>query len=527
MKKFEQTVCAVLAAAVILAGGVSCKKNDVPVLSDVLEKGEISYPVKTGGKLTYWVRLVPALGGSVKNFAETPFAKEYMKRTGIEVEYLHPTQNQETESLNLLIASGDLPDIIETNWLDRNPDSAIEKNTITKLNDLIKYYAPNLAKYLSENPDIDRAVKADSGSYYVFPFIRGDELLLSTAGFMLRADWLAGFGLEAPETISEWEAVLDKFKSKTEYPLAMNMSNLNYFAGAFGISTDFYIDGENVRYGANDPEYRDFLALMNKWYTAGYIDKSFSVLDYKIINANMLEGKSGASFGAGGGMMGSYLKAMESKDPEFNLAAAKFPASEKGVKPEFGNKQLPYSPYNCGAVSGKSKNAALAARYLDYSYTKEGHLLNNFGIEGKSYSMVNGVPAYTGFVTKNPENKSMAQVLPLYVRSVNEGPFVQDKGYIEQYYELAEQRDALKIWTDNSHEKHAMPQITLTQDEASEFNKIMSDIKIYKEENTLNFIIGAKPVSDFDAYINGLEQMKIDRAVEIQQAAYNRFLSRK
>ena len=83
-----------------------------------------------GDTLTYWMKLPGNIATSVANYAETPFAKEYMKRTGIEVTYTHPAQGQEDEALNLLLASGNLPDIIETDWIAKNPDSMIQKNII-------------------------------------------------------------------------------------------------------------------------------------------------------------------------------------------------------------------------------------------------------------------------------------------------------------------------------------------------------------------------------------------------------------
>lgn len=48
-----------------------------------------------GETLTYWMKLPGNIATSVANYAETPFAKEYMKRTGIEVTYTHPAQGQE------------------------------------------------------------------------------------------------------------------------------------------------------------------------------------------------------------------------------------------------------------------------------------------------------------------------------------------------------------------------------------------------------------------------------------------------
>ncbi len=88
---------------------------------------------------------LPAALGKRKEFRRNAVCKSSDgKKTGIKVEYLHPAQGQDAEVLNLLIASGELPDIIQTDWLARNPESSIAKNTIIALNDLIDNYSPNL-----------------------------------------------------------------------------------------------------------------------------------------------------------------------------------------------------------------------------------------------------------------------------------------------------------------------------------------------------------------------------------------------
>ncbi len=511
-------------AAVIGIGMISGCGGKTDSAVTKIEPGEITYPIQTDATLKYWVRLSPALGTSVKNFGETPFAKKMMEDTGIKIEYQHPAQGQEQEVLNLLIASGELPDIIETDWLIRNPDSSIANKTIIALNDLIENQSPNLKKFLAANSDIDKEIKTDSGKYYVYPFVRNDEKLLSTAGFMMRKDWLDEKGLALPETIDEWDTVLAAMKDKCDVPLAMGQGELAYFCGAYNISNDLYVDGDKIKYGAGSDEYLKYLKKMNDWYQKGYIDTNFAIMDGNLRNSNMLSGKSFATFGAGGGALGLYLNTNKGKD--YDLTAVPFPAAQKGQTPEFGNKQLKYSSLNGAAITAQSKNPELAARLLDYSYSDEGYMLNNFGIEGESYEMKDGYPTYTKLITENPDGLAMSQALPLYVRAANEGPFIQDVRYIEQYYALPQQQSALTIWGGNHHENHVVPQITMTEEETREYSKIMNEITTYRDEMTVKFIIGAESLDNYAQFASTLSSMNLARALEIKQAAYDRFLKR-
>ena len=522
----KKRLVSLLTAVVMLTALTGCGgKKDGADMAD-MEKGEAVYPIQTDETITYWVRLVPALGTAVTNYGETEFAKEYMKRTGIKVEYLHPASGDQSQALNLLIASGDLPDIVEANWLSQNPSSMIEDNVIIPLNDYMEY-APNLVKYLKENPDVDKQIKTDDGKYYVFPFVRNGETLLSTAGFMARADWMEELGLEAPETIEEWESFLEAMKTKCEYPLAVSQSSLMYFCGAYDMEAGFYIDDKGkVQRGILNPEYKEFITTMKRWYDKGYIDKNFVTLDSKQIQSNMLNGNSAVAFGAGGSMMGLYLNAMKDDKSGFDLVALPFPTKVKGRKAEFGNKQLKYSPMNGAAITASAKNPALCMRLLDYSYSEEGNMLNNFGIEGVSYEVKDGVPTYTDIITNNADGLSMSQTLPQYVRAANEGPFVQDERYIEQYYQYDQQKDALKIWGNNNHEKHKMPQVTLTNEETKELSDLNSAIGTYNQEMFIKFITGKESIEKFNDFVKKLKDMGIERTIEIEQAAVDRFNKR-
>ena len=65
---------------------------------------------------------------------------------------------------------------------------------------------------------------------------------MATSGFMARKDWMDELGLEAPETIEEWEMFLEALKTKCDYPLAVPMGTLSFFCGGFGIDETYYVD---------------------------------------------------------------------------------------------------------------------------------------------------------------------------------------------------------------------------------------------------------------------------------------------
>ena len=542
---FISTVMAVFLAGSILAGcgkgagetnaGGDGTAEGRPQASTAAEKtaegkSEFSYPVKTDVTLTYWMQLNGNVSQTVKNMAETPFAQELMKKTGIKIEYQHPPLGQEKEAFSILLASQDLPDIIEYAWssFSGGPEKAITDGAILQLNDIIDQYAPNLKAYLSSDAEADKMVKTDTGKYYVFPSIKGDDFSKTYAGPIIRKDWLDDCGLPVPETIDEWTAMLKAFKEKknAEAPLTCYW-NESFITGAFGIIGTFYIEDGKFKYGPLEPAYKDFVMLYRQWYKDGLLDKNFSTLDAKTMDANMLGGKSGATISLAGSGLGKWLNAMKEKDPKYDLVGAPYPVLKKGDRCKFGHTSLTYIGGSSAAISTSCKNVELAARLLDYGYSEEGSLLYNYGIEGTSYTLVNGKPTYTELVTNNPDKLSAAAVLAQYSRASYAGPYVQDSAYSEQTFTMPQQIDAIKIWMDTDAPLHIVPPVTPTPEESSEQAKIITAVhSTFLQEEFLKFVMGENPIESYDAFVAEMKKMGIERAIELKQAQLDRYNKR-
>jgi putative aldouronate transport system substrate-binding protein len=546
-KKLIPLLTATLALSSLAAACSSSNKGQTatdnkgsasPSASSSTSTQTTTYPIKTDKTLTYWAELTGNLVGVKSAMEDIPFYQEWQKKTGVPLKFTTVPNTKGKEQLTVMLASGDLPDMIEFDWakgFPGGPEKAIKDGYILKLNDLIDKYAPNLKKYLKEHPEVDKMVKTDNGSYYEFPFIRGDSYLQVFQGPIIRKDWLDELGLPVPTTIDEWYTTLKAFKEKkgaaasaafVSVPHPLNDFGAGAFVGAFGVTKDFYLDNGKVKFGPMEPGFKDFLATFRKWYAEGLIDKNLATADTKALDANFASGATGATVGNAGGGIGRWQPIVSAKDPKAVLIGAPYPVLKKGDKPQFGQRDLPFSNQGTVAISAKSKNAELAVRLLDWGYSTEGSLYFNFGTEGVSYKMDNGYPRYTDLLMKNPDKLAPAQAMAMYIRGNSNGPFIQDKRYIEQYLALQTQRDAVTTWQNTDIDKHQMPPVTPSPEESTEFAKIKNDLDTLVDEMILKIILGAEPLESFDTYVTKMKSLKIDRAIEIQQAALDRYNKR-
>ncbi|MDR0405631.1 MAG: extracellular solute-binding protein [Clostridiales bacterium] len=535
--KMTGWLAAALAAAMLSGcGGGGLERSGGAPGGSFQKTTEDAYPLQTDQTITYWCDLSGHVSAHSRSLNETELAKILTRKTGVGVEFRHPAAGgagNSKEQFNLMIASGDLPDVIETNWIDYpgGPERAIEENVILGLNDVIAMVSPNLTKFYGAHPEYQRQMETVSGQLYHYPFALGDDKLMTYIGPMIRADLLAKVGMTAPETVGEWDAVLRAFKREgVKAPLTMkldntNLANVSPFLAAYGLAGTFYAEDGKVKFGPYEPRFKDYMRQLAAWYQDGILDSNFMDTDAKRITALVAGGDVGAAFGSAGGDFGKWIPALREMVPSAEFMPIQYPASAKGVTPMYGQKNLPISTHGA-AISGTSKNVELAARFLDYGYSDEGHMVYNFGEEGVSYVMKDGVPTYTDLVT-DPEKNGGVVIgagIGRYARASYNGPFVQDAHYLDQFYSLTEQKQALDVWPNTDTLTYKLPISLLTAEENKEYTTLIQDIDTYRQAEFYKLITGKS--TDFDNYFKELKDRGIERAVEIQQAAYDRYKSR-
>jgi putative aldouronate transport system substrate-binding protein len=531
-RKLIKSITFLMSVSLIGSLVSGCKGKDAETGTDTNKStGVVSYPIQTDVKLTYWTKLDPKVSPHSKTLGDTDFAKQLEKETGIKVEWQHPAQGQETEQFNIMIASRELPDIIDRYWTNAyagGPDKAIEDKIIISLNEIVDKYAPNYKKFVESDKEIMKASKSDKGNLYSFPFVRGDDVLTTYSGPILRADWLKELNLKSPETLTEFEEVLKAFKDKknVQYPYTQGKDlDGNFIAGAYGFNLGFYIDdSKKVAYGPLNKNFKEYITLMNRWYKDGLLDKNFAANDGNAVKANMLNSKSGAFLGMLGGGIGTYMNAMKEKEPNFELVGVQYPVLNKGDKVRFAQKDWKVNAE--AAITANCKHPDIAARLLDYGYSEKGGMLYNFGTENVSYKMVNGYPTYQDVIMKNPDKLSIGDAMAKYTRASYDGPFIQRKEYLEQFMVLPQQKETLKIWSKADTYGNQYPVATLTPEESAEASKIEGDINTYVNEMRLKFIMGTEPLANIDKFQAQLKTMKIDRVIELRQAAVDRYNKR-
>jgi len=456
--------------------------------------------------------------------------KELAKRTGVTIEWQNPVIGQDSEAFTIMINSGTLPDIIVYPFTayPGGYTAALNDGLILDVKDLVDQYAPNYRVLREEYDDFRKGSMTDDGKLPGFFTCMKSTISQPWGGFMIRKDWLTDLGLPMPVTFDDWYTTLKAFKEEkgATIPLIMQKNGLYFgddFISGFDIvaTSGFYqIDGA-VKYGPIQPAFKEYLTLVNKWYEEGLIGEDF-MTDQSMFYApnpqNIGTGKSGI-FWAAYPLLDMYKALGIPNDPDFELAPILSPVKKAGDKLHFSA----IGGFGIGAgfgvaIASSTKYPELAAKWCDYQYSPDGYLLSNFGLEGVSYEMVDNKPKFLKSVLedKNGITKNVYRY----------GSTIYDRDI--EYYQIATdaQRVFMDVWGKAGTDYHIVAALTPTTEETEKYTALMTDINTTVSEAVLKFIIGDRPLEEFDDFVTTLKTMGIEEAITIYQAQYDRYNKR-
>lgn len=434
------------------------------------------------------------------------------------------------EAMNLLLAQGDLPDIVGGHLIKQPVNEFGPQGAFVPLNELVAEHAPNIQAFWDENPDILSSITAHDGNYYYIPYLPDGEF---GRGWFIRQDWLNALGLEQPQNVDELYEVLVAFRDQDpngngeqdEVPYfvrqweEVNRLLTLWDARSSGSDTyhDFYINDEGsiVHPYAVDP-YREGIANIAQWYEEGLIDpevytRGSSARDF-LLSEN-LGGVTHDWFASTSG----YNTALADTIEGFEFIPFLPPASAGGVRMA-EHRRIPVKP-DGWAISFTNEHPVETIRYFDFWFSEYGSHLANFGVEGEHWEMVDGEPQFTDLVLGNDQavNSQMYAV----------GAQIQ-RGYPQNYsyeWQWTSQpaRDGIELYSQHDLLVPQFLGVSFNEEEQATFDRYWPSIRTYMLERQQAWILGSGDVNeDWDDYIATLETMNLSEVLEVMNQAYTR-----
>lgn len=243
---------------------------------------------------------------------------------------------QYTDSVTMVIAQNDLPDVMIVEDLDEL-QYLVDNDMIADLTDSYNNCMSDTIKniYGSYGRDILDVVTF-GGKIMAIPETNisdGPNLI------WLRKDWMDALGLSAPRTLSDVEKIIRQFKEKDPgHNGAGNTVGLvcdTSLCGGCGYSSEYTLDiifaaygafpkqwiydeDGNVVYGSVQPEAKEALAHIHELYKEGILDQDFLMRTSSNLIELIVDGQCGSFFGPWWAPNNPLMQAVEqNKDAEW------------------------------------------------------------------------------------------------------------------------------------------------------------------------------------------------------------------
>lgn len=425
-----------------------------------------------------------------------------------------------------LIRSGKLPDIVGGSSLRDLFNLFGPQGAFLPLDDLIEDHAPHLRHFLDERPEMEKAIAAYDGHIYYIPYFPDGKY--STAYF-IRQDWLDRLGLKMPQTVEEYHSVLKAFRTDDpngngladEVPFyAPNLEGLLRLAPMWDARSsgsvqefDFYVKGNRVVHGIAEPEYRTAMRALAQWYREG------------LINPNLhIPGGGGRDHFLRGNLSGAthdwfastslYNNFLPEEIPGFKLVPMLPPASASGQRKEEGRR--PAIDGHGWAISYLNEHPVETIRYFDFWFSPEGRRLQNFGVEGVHYDLIDGRPVFRPEVLNSevPVNRQLWAQGAQLPRGSH-----QDYAYeIQWTNEIA--REGIRLYDSGDHLLDYYFRSALNEREQGVFDLYWPDLQTYMRDRAVAWITGEADVdAEWNAHLARLRELGLNEVTGVLNTA--------
>src|SRR5690625_1911271 len=227
--------------------------------------------------------LVPS-NSLVENFETNEFTKWYEEKTGVKVNWEVIPEEGAEEQLNLILTSGDYPDVIMNMPVTMSQMRVYgEKGVFLSLNDLIDDYGIETQRMFEEIPIIKDSITTPEGEIYSLPQVNECFHCTMPEKMWIYKPWLEKLDLDMPTTTDELHDVLKAFKEQDpngngkddEIPLSGMKNSWREKVTGFLMTPFIYsdlheIDGEIIA-PWDKPEWKEGLTYLHEMYEDGLI----------------------------------------------------------------------------------------------------------------------------------------------------------------------------------------------------------------------------------------------------------------
>jgi len=422
-----------------------------------------------------------------------PWMTMLREETGVDlqIQYGPADADEYMNKLNLMLASGDIPDLFiipsaNQSWLMDNA----KLGAVMRLDGKLDRYA-NLKNAVY--PEAWDAVTYDGGIYGVPVLADGNS---ATDNVYIRKDWLDKLKLDVPKTLDEFSKVAKAFKEQdpdgngkadTLGLIAYdNMLAWSSLFGAFGVIPGYWVEKNGTLVPADiQPEMKDALAYIHQLFADKVLDNEWPITKKAAYEEKVANGKAGLYEGSWAAVR-SEIQTSRQNDPKAEWIAIAPPVGPGGKQGVFGGPKYK----SIIVISSQAHNVDAILKLLDWQAVPENRdkFVFGFGQYGENFMYTKK----NGSIELNFENHNKygyrQQLMFMQPKELNE----QKMEALGPQFKL---NDMIKLSI-----QYGIPN-AFTGAPTPSMVENQSALDKLRQETFTKIIIGELPVSAFDDFV--------------------------
>ncbi|MBD7917923.1 extracellular solute-binding protein [Cellulomonas sp. Sa3CUA2] len=441
------------------------------------------------------------------------------------------------QAQSIAIGAGNAKDIISVTYPGQE-SAFVAGGAILPVSD----YVENMPHFLDKvekwdlQTDIDR-MRQEDGKYYVLPGLR--ESVRPSYSYAVRKDVWEQLGLSLqPETFDEFAADLAKVKAAypDRYPLSdrwsangpleatLNVAASNFGTAAgwgFGEGTWWDEDAEEFVYTGAMDEYRDLLEYYNGLIADGLMDpESLTQEDDQAIQ-KLASGQTFAQLTNDQEIL-KVRTAMTEVGTAGEVVMIRVPAGPAG---DVLAGQRLISGVMLAASAAEEDDFLAMLQFLDWLfYSDEGLEFAKWGVEGETFTREGDKRVLAADIDQNGLNPGAPKALNVDFGYHN-GVWMLEHGSSDELDRSMLRPEVVEFVESMSDKEPAVvaPPAPLDELEREQVSLWQTALKDHVFQNTAAFILGQRPLSEWDAYVTELEGKNMQQYLDVVNAAQKRF----
>lgn len=463
-----------------------------------------------------------------RHWGDSKVSKYITEKTGVDLNFIVPAGN-EAEKLNAMIAGDALPDILTLGWYEGQVSMLIDSGLVWALDELAEKYDPYFFKV--SNPNKIGWYTRDDGHFYGYPNASYTPLdyekykgkMTSNETFLVRKDLYEALGSPDMTTPEGFLKALRDAKAKfpqvggqplipfgtaefSDVGCSQLQGALSHFLAISPEQDGKYVDS-NLGLTEN-PEYVRWLAALRQAHEEGMISTDIFVDKRSQIEEKVAQGRYFCMLYQNWDMQASQ-NALYARDPNMVYIAVPGPKNSHGDDPVLAGGSI--AGWTITMISKNCKDPARAMQLLTYFISEEGQMDTNFGIEGETYTIVDGIPTLTPEVRELDSKDKNLQETEIGVQFTYW--MLMDTAWQTQWgVEYAPSLAQPQLWTAPYVASYAVYDglaIPIGSDE----DLIYQDIQ-RRWGKVLSSLIRAESKAEFDRILADFNQYKKDKGIE-------------